>query len=298
MLKKMLLSGVSLASLAGVTLAPDPLKARPLAPVYVPTWTGCYVGGHAGYGVANSSSEYSPGTVTVSTNANLPFGTPRTLGYNFGSVTQDFDNRGFVGGAQVGCQLQTGIFLWGVEGDWSSFSNSSERSFAGSTVLRDFQINDSVDQRLKFNSLWSIRGRFGGIFSDVYHLYATAGLGGANASYSASQLRTDFEGATLSSHAFSSASEVSLNMTGIVFGAGAEWKVLPHFVIGAEYLHYALASNNDLPPGPGPFIGTGKPPLFFTTTHVFGPGSGDHVHINAVDVIRLRASYLFQLGPP
>jgi opacity protein-like surface antigen len=55
MLRKMLLSGVALIGLTGLASAADlAFKAPP--PVYVPTWTGCYIGGHAGYDAVDGSS--------------------------------------------------------------------------------------------------------------------------------------------------------------------------------------------------------------------------------------------------
>jgi outer membrane immunogenic protein len=56
MLRKMIVSGVALVGLTGLANAADlAFKAPP--PVYIPTWTGCYIGGHAGYGMANSTSQ-------------------------------------------------------------------------------------------------------------------------------------------------------------------------------------------------------------------------------------------------
>jgi opacity protein-like surface antigen len=58
MLHKALLSAAALIGLTGLASAADlAFKAPP--PVYVSTWTGCYLGGHAGYGLANSTSQYS-----------------------------------------------------------------------------------------------------------------------------------------------------------------------------------------------------------------------------------------------
>src|SRR5208282_1516179 len=182
MLNKMLFSCATLVSLPGLAAAADMyVKAPP--PVYVPTWTGCYVGGHAGYGVGTSSSQYSPGVDS------LEFGGPAQL-------NQNFDNKGFSGGGQVGCQLQTGTFLWGLEGDWSSFSNSSNKNVFSSFSEGGTTVSSSVNQQVSYDSLWSVRGRFGGIFSDVYHLYVTAGIGGAKAHYTSSQALAvhDFEG--------------------------------------------------------------------------------------------------------
>jgi opacity protein-like surface antigen len=75
-----------------------------------------------------------------------------------------------------------------------------------------------VNQSLSYSSLWSVRGRFGIIASDVFHFYGTAGIGGAKANYTSS---------------------ASFNESGLE------------------------------------------------------PSSGDHVSLNSVDVIRVRASYLF-----
>jgi hypothetical protein len=78
-----------------------------------------------------SSSQYSPGLDFI----------------ELGGATQlnhNFDNKGFAGGGQTGCQLQTGTFLWGLEGDWSSFGNSSsENAFAGESVAFIESLNRS-----------------------------------------------------------------------------------------------------------------------------------------------------------
>jgi opacity protein-like surface antigen len=184
MLHKALLLGVALIGLMGLANAADLyVKAPPV--LYVPTWTGCYIGGNAGYGETTSSSQY-----TVGLGTGINDGITGTTDPQF---NDNFDNKGFVGGGQAGCQLQTGRFLWGLEGDWSSFSNSSTRNdsvsssrlvTAGVQPAEFFSgANSSVNQSLSYSSLWSVRGRFGGIFSDVYHLYVTAGIGGARANY-------------------------------------------------------------------------------------------------------------------
>src|SRR5580693_7166805 len=204
MLRKMIVSGVALVGLTGLANAADlAFKAPP--PVYIPTWTGCYIGGHAGYGMANSTSQYSAIEQIE-------------LGLS-GEYNESYNNKGFVGGGQVGCQYQTGTFLWGLEGDWSSFSNSSSYNHAGSfsEIEEEFTASASINQSLSYSSLWSVRGRFGIIASDVFHFYGTAGIGGAKANYTSS---------------------ASFNESGLE------------------------------------------------------PSSGDHVSLNSVDVIRVRASYL------
>ena len=128
-MQKTLLSGVALIALTGFANAADmPLKAAPV-PVYVSTWTGCYIGGHAGYGKEHSSDQYTmvePGI----------FGPDRDYNDQPMPITNGYDNKGFVGGGQGGCQYQTGSFLWGIEGDWSSFNNSVTKGYDSSLAPR------------------------------------------------------------------------------------------------------------------------------------------------------------------
>jgi outer membrane immunogenic protein len=277
MLRKMIVSGVALVGLTGLANAADlAFKAPP--PVYIPTWTGCYIGGHAGYGMANSTSQYSAIEQIE-------------LGLS-GEYNESYNNKGFVGGGQVGCQYQTGTFLWGLEGDWSSFSNSSSYNHAGSfsEIDDEFTGSASVNQSLSYSSLWSVRGRFGIIASDVFHFYGTAGIGGARANYTASaSFRENEECLGIGICSVAGGTTVSMNPTGIVFGAGAEWKIWPNFVVGAEYLHYAFNSSTALPAANGNnFFDIG-----LSNASLVGPSNGDHVSLNSVDVIRVRASYLF-----
>jgi opacity protein-like surface antigen len=101
MLRKLFLSSIAFIGLTGLANAADLyVKA---APIYVPTWTGCYVGGHAGHGTEQSNDQY-----TFLPTYNQSAETPQIA---------DYLNRGFAGGGQAGCQLQAGAFLWGIEGD-------------------------------------------------------------------------------------------------------------------------------------------------------------------------------------
>jgi len=173
MIHKILLSSVAIIGLTGVAAAADmPLRAA--APVYVPTWTGCYIVGNLGYGRSTSSHLFSLDDVGEGE------GTPGEFQF-----TDQFSPKGFVGGFQGGCQLQTGQFLWGLEGDWDSFNHSDSRAYSSLGGEDHASFNSSVD------SLWSVRARFGIIASDVYHLYGTLGIGGARASYSFTALDND-----------------------------------------------------------------------------------------------------------
>ena len=267
---RLLLSCVALVAWAGLGIAADLIPPSP--PPYVVNWTGCYIGGHGGYGVANSNSFYSsPASPVLDVNGF----------FTAALFIQKFDNRGFAGGGQVGCQQQTGAYLWGLEGDWSSFTNSSSHNFSSSfDEGGGVTFRQSFDQSLGYSWLWSVRGRFGIVFSDVYHVYVTAGVGGArtNYAYSGSFSETGGGGCVCGSVA----GNVRINPTGLVVGAGAEWKAWSNFIVGVEYLHYDLTSDTVIP-----FNTASLNPLI---------ALGDHVHTKSVDLVRVRLSLLLNLG--
>lgn len=268
---KMLVACAALVGLTGLAGAAD-ANLPPPAPLYVSTWTGCYIGGHAGYGKATATSYYSsPASAELDVNG---FFIASTL-------IQKFDNKGFAGGGQVGCQQQIGWFLWGVEADWSSFRNSDSRSFAGGfDEGGGVTFSQTFNQSLSFSSMWSVRARFGAVLSGVYHVYATAGVGGAKADYAYAASFSEIGGGPCLCAAI--ARTIGITPTGFVFGVGAEWRLWSNLVIGAEYLRYALASDTIVP-----FSTSSLDPLI---------ALGGHVHINSVDVVRVRASWLFNLA--
>lgn len=216
---------------------------------------------------------------------------------------KDFDNDGFAGGGQAGCQLQTGNFLWGLEGDWSSFSNSSSKTWGTNSNYvssYDYYGSNSYNQTVSTSSLWSVRARFGIITSEVYHLYATMGIGGERASATLSGTYSSGDSSTgnycsasyYGEYCGSGAASVSKDLVGLVLGAGAEWKIWSNVIVGAEYLHYALASDVSLagttPCSGGYYCGGSK--------YNFALGNGTNVHFGDVDVVRFRASWLFNMG--
>ncbi len=278
MMHKLPLSSIAFIGLTGLASAADlPVKAAP-APIPVQTWTGCYLGGHAGYGKEESKDQYTFDQTyfVVSTPLN-----------------NSYSNKGFAGGGQVGCQLQTGSFLWGIEGDFSWFKNHANKSFF--TQYEDRFTENHYDSSTYFSvnksSLWSVRARFGIVTSQVYHLYATMGVGGERASYKYSDAHQCIAerppGCTIDAPSITITADgnIGIRSVGLVFGAGAEWKILPNVILRAEYLHYAIASNTDLPLNNSTNAGI-----------VTGPGLGDHVHMGDVDVVRVGASWLFNFG--
>ena len=261
----------SFAVLFAATAIANAAEVAIQAPPHVATWTGCYVGGNAGYGTATAASHYaSPASPVIDPNGHFTTAT----------FIQDFSNKGFLGGAQLGCQQQTGTFLWGAEADWSFFNNGNSHVFSsGFDEGGGVTFSQAFKQSLSYTSLWSVRGRVGVILSDAYHLYATAGVGGATAKYTSTASINETTAGGCACRSIDNA--VTLSPTGFVIGAGAEWRIWSNAVVGLEYLHYMLESDTTI-----------------AMTDSLNPliGLGNHLHTNNVDTVRLRASWLFTSG--
>src|SRR5262249_5718384 len=106
-MKKILASLIAAGALsfAAPAFAADmPMKAAPMAPVVVPfSWTGFYVGGHIGGGWYDQTWCRVGGGVDGCA--------VRVPGANYA----DFDPSGFLGGGQIGFNMQSGMFVFGIE---------------------------------------------------------------------------------------------------------------------------------------------------------------------------------------
>ena len=151
MLSRFLLSTTALSTLIMVpALAADlPGREAPIAPAPLPvfTWTGAYVGLHAGAAFINSSY-VSPG----------PFSYPDPRS----SITK----AGIIGGVQIGYNWQINSMVAGLEAD---ISLSSAK---GSTLTQPF-VNSPYSA--KMSAFGTLRARVG-FTVDRALIYATGGL--------------------------------------------------------------------------------------------------------------------------
>jgi outer membrane immunogenic protein len=143
----------------------------------VKSWQGCYAGAHAGAG--------------------------------FGHATHTTTSGGVVG-AQAGCNLQSGHFVGGVEGD-IGYADIDHTGFSR-----------------KFRQTWlgSVRARAGYAFDNNILAYGTAGV-----AFGGGQFKDPF---TTSDNTH----------TGWVAGFGAEYKFTQNISGRAEFLHYDLGRNS------------------------------------------------------
>src|SRR5262249_22956204 len=119
------------AGYPGMPVKGMPVKAPPPAPVLW-SWSGFYIGAHAGYGWGRD-----------------PFNDPRG---DF--VLTDIDSKGFVGGFHAGGNWQMGAFVGGLEIDLSGTDIKASKTGGASFGGGDFTTTTLTD---KFELLGSAR---------------------------------------------------------------------------------------------------------------------------------------------
>jgi outer membrane immunogenic protein len=137
-----------------------PVKAPPPA-VAAFSWTGCYIGAHAGYGWGQKKWSF-----------------PET-GFEF--TSHDVD--GPLVGGQIGCNLQQGQWVFGIEGQasWADIDGSSSIAFG---TIGDFPLDASFHS--KTDIVGTIAGRLGLAFGATGQtmVYAKGGLAFAHDKHS------------------------------------------------------------------------------------------------------------------
>jgi outer membrane immunogenic protein len=202
-MKKFLLTGVALAALAcGPALAAD-LPARRGMPVKAPepvsygyNWSGFYIGAHAGGGWSDKCFTFA------------------------GTSDGCHDGDGWLGGGQVGFNMQSGQFVFGVEfsGSWADIGGSHAGPLApGGTYTSDV------------NTILLLTGRVGMTF-DRLLLYVNGG--GAWARDEFSYVVPGISSTT------------KQNRTGWTVGAGAEYGLSPNWSIAVQYNYVDLGSKD------------------------------------------------------
>ena len=196
--------------------AADLPRARapaPVAPVaYVPpvyNWSGFYVGGNIGAGFADSS-----------------WTDP------FTGAHDTFNKGGFIGGGQVGANVQFNALVLGIEGDfdWTGLKASG---------------HDSLGNTIGTNTQWTstVTGRVGAAF-DRLLVYGKGGVAFAHDNDS-----LNIGGA---------AASASLTRTGWTAGAGLEYAFAPNWSAKIEYDYLGFGSETvNLPTAAFPTYSTG-----------------------------------------
>lgn len=207
---KLVIAATAFAALVSSTaVAADlsrPVMKAPLAPVT--SWTGCYIGAQGGWGFGTSK-----GTLTNAAGL-VP-------------SVYDLDIDGGVAGGHIGCQWQSGIWVWGIEGDgeWSDIKESGLFGPPGSAA-------GTYTIGTEFGGMGSIRGRLGWAVSGQWLIYGTGG-------WAVAGVKTTY--AITGSAPFHTEDETRSGWTA---GGGIEWAFAPAWSARAEYRFTDLGSKS------------------------------------------------------
>src|SRR6516225_3091800 len=221
------ITAVSTFAIAQVASAAD-LPLGPPPPVAAPAydWTGFYVGGNAGY---------SWGT----TNINFSEAPAGLFGFGFSacrfgcSIPSFMEPKGFIGGPQLGFNYQTGMWVWGVEGDFAWRNPQTSL-----VTVMDGTFADTLTLRVKQESVGTVRGRLGvtqGAASN-WLMYVTGGLAYGKFDHSVTQFCNVFCNETVT---FSD----TKTKAGWTLGGGVELALNWNLSIGFEYLYVDFGTD-------------------------------------------------------
>jgi outer membrane immunogenic protein len=198
----------AMLGIGSVSAADLAVKAMPYA-VPAPTfsWTGCYVGVHAGAGALHDQG-YQP-------------------------LQQVFDRHGVGGlaGGQIGCNYQTGMLVLGVEGEgyWSGMTVNVD-SFGFGNQSKTVVASASIKNRWDYD----VAGRFGVAF-DRALIYGKAGWTFG---------RFDWNSANLLCGNFCSTDKGSATLDGLLIGLGLEYAFTNSWTAKFEYDYLGFGAKN------------------------------------------------------
>jgi outer membrane immunogenic protein len=294
-MKKLAIAVTLLAVGAADAVAADlPVKAR-VAPPPVFSWTGCYVGGSAGWIGSDGRYDLRPdGSYRNALGGTAPPNGAGTGDFpeNLAALSHSYaprDSGGLVG-VQAGCNQQSGRFVYGVEGDWSwsSLRSTSDAAFAafpdvGNPLFTNPAHTEHVSTRLDW--LATFRGRAGFAWDRLY-LYGTAGIAigdvrsDTNVTFATFPANQVYNGAV---HIGSGSSW----QVGWTAGAGGEYALSPQWSIKAEYLYVDLGTFSYF----SPLVAAVAPA-------VVGPGYAWRTSVTERDhIVRIGVNYKFGATP-
>jgi outer membrane immunogenic protein len=223
----------------GTAFAADMTATPAHAPIYVkapikpvPTWSGFYVGGNAGWvGSANNIDLAGSDTGAAGLGSMLAKGViPGTI---------DLGDNGFLGGGQLGYNWQLGSWVLGLEGDidWSTAKSS--------IIVPDCLVPTppsglatplTTNAVRELDWLGTIRGRVGYTPVAPLLIYGTGGLAVGEHKLG---IGVSDPGANPAANLFNQTSSTSAGWT---VGAGIEWMFASHWSVKAEYLYVDLGN--------------------------------------------------------
>ncbi len=214
MIKKTIAAAAALLATSVMASAADlAVKARPAVPMEVWSWTGFYLGVHAGAGWGNTES-----TITGFG------GAPIAVAFPFSQNSRS----GFLGGGQIGANWQSGWAVFGVQGDIAGMNVKG-------TTPCGIVVNIFTCQS---ESRWlaSVTGRLGAAVMDRGLIYVKGGGAWLNTDHNVNL-----------NIVVPAINVTSLNSTawGWTLGLGTEWMITRNWTAFIEYNYYDFDKKSE-----------------------------------------------------
>jgi outer membrane immunogenic protein len=274
-------AALTLSLATGTAMAADMRVKAPLykapPPVVAYSWTGCYIGGNAGW--IGSRDSYD---LTMAGGFLAPFNLFSNPANRVGLEHSYQSSRSSgTAGLQAGCNYQVAPFVVGVEADinWSGLRESISAAYGPTQPPANAVAHtETTGNDLKWFSTFRARAGFAW---DRVLIYGTAGLAATRIDSTTAVLYGTGVG-FLTNTSFNG--QVSVNRVGWTAGAGIEYAATDNWTFRAEYLYLDFGSFDYLSPCPTNICPTapGQAPFAYNT-HV-------RAHEN---VIRLGVNYKF-----
>jgi outer membrane immunogenic protein len=243
-----------------------PISPPPYAPIYAApppilalSWTGCYLGGHIGGSFIDKKFGQFVDTAVPST-----FGAPTSFAISDPST--DLSSTGFLGGGQVGCNLQFAPnWVIGIEGDasWANPQGGGDGSqqsegavLIGTVPGITTSVNSTGVASSRTDFIATLTGRLGYTFGRVNQgmVYAKGGAAWAHDKYQFNgQVSTAACGAVtivpspqcvlVNSFVTPFNFGVSETRVGWTAGAGVEWAIWENWSVKLEYDYLDFGSR-------------------------------------------------------
>jgi outer membrane immunogenic protein len=143
------------------------------------------------------------------------------------------DDSGFIGGGQIGYNVQAGALVWGVEADISYLGIDTTNSFIGNPVLGT-RLQTSA--ALEYGAFGTVRGRLGFLATPDFLIFATGGLAVADVTTRASVTALEAPGLAWSG-------ETNETKVGYTVGFGGEYAFTPNMTFKLEYMYFDLGDQ-------------------------------------------------------
>ena len=235
-------AAIGALAFAGAALAADlPARTYTKAPMMSPvfSWTGFYVGGHVGAGWGTTESNLDVGKTLVSNGID-----PISLALVLPLAQTQMS--GFLGGVQAGYNWQSGIMVFGIEGDFSGADIKGNAPCllilnCGSKVDWTADITGRLGATVGDRGLLYVKGGAAWInrkFS-IGNSVAVAGGGGGGGPFAV----TDGDGGVFSAGGAINGSVTNTRL-GALLGAGIEYSVTSNWSVKLEYDYMDFGSQN------------------------------------------------------